>query len=85
MLGDIDPETTVFVLGLLELLMYGGTYDQGMRSYPSRVALALRTPGLGSANSEWSLSFHTVRGGIDPEDCRFSPRFVEVVNIWRDF
>ena len=43
-----------------------------MGSYPPRVALAPRTPG-------WV--FHAVRGGIDPGDCRFRPRFVRVVDM----
>ena len=30
---------------------------------------------------QWSWGFHTVRGGTDPEDHRFRPRFVEAVNL----
>ena len=40
------------------------------------MALALRTPGWG---------FHTVEGGIDPGDHRFRPRFVGIVDVWKDF
>ena len=29
--------------------------------------------------------FHTVRGGIDPEDHRSRPRFVGVLDVWKDF
>ena len=63
-------ETTVFVPGLSELQIYGNISDPGMRHYPPRVALALRTPGWG---------FHTVRSGVDSGDRRFRPRFVRVV------
>ena len=38
-----------------------------------------------SAISEWSWGFHTVRGDVDPEDHRFRPRFVELVDIWKHF
>ena len=55
--------------------MYGMIYDPGMGSYPPRVVLALRTPG-------WA--FRIVRGGIDPGDHRFRPRFVGVVYVWKD-
>ena len=40
------------------------------------MALALRTPGWG---------FHTVRGGINPGDHRFCPRFVGVADVRKDF
>ena len=55
--------------------MYGSSCDQGMRFYPPRVALALRILGWG---------FHTMGGGIDPGDHRFRPRFVGVVNVWKN-
>ena len=42
---------------------------------PPRVALAVRT-------SRWG--FHTVRGGIDPWANGFRPRFVGVVDMWKD-
>ena len=39
-----------------------------------------------SATSQWpGLDFHTMRGGIDPEDHRFRPRVVGVVDIWKNF
>lgn len=43
----------------------GGTEPQ---SYPSEVAII-----------QWDLSFHTMRGGIDSKDHRFSPRFVGII------
>ena len=46
--------------------MYGRISGPGMGPYLPRVALALRTPGY----------FRTVRGGIDPGNHRFRPRFV---------
>ena len=64
--------TTVFVPGLLGLYMHGRIYDAGMGLYPPRVVLALRI-------SDWG--FHTVRGGIDPGDHRFRPRFVRVGDV----
>ena len=51
-------------------------FDPGIGPRPPRVTLFLRTPG-------WS--FHTVRGGIDPGDHPFRPRFVGVVAVWKDF
>ena len=56
--------------------MYGNISDRGMGPYPPRVALALRTPGWG---------FDAVRGGIDPTRHRVRPRFVEVVEVLKDF
>ena len=56
--------------------MYGRISDWGMEPYPHRVALALRTPGWG---------FHTVRGGIKPDDHRFRSWFVGVADVWKDF
>ena len=37
------------------------------------------------SNHPVGLSFHTLRGGIDPGDLRFHPRVVEAVEIWKDF
>ena len=54
--------TTVFVPGLLKLYMYGNISDRGMGPYPSRMALALRTPSWG---------FHPLRGGMESGDHRF--------------
>ena len=68
--------TTVFVPDLMELQIYGRIYEPGMGPYPPRVAPAKRTPGWG---------FHTVRIGIDTDDHRFRPRFVEAANLCKDF
>ena len=73
--------TTVLVPGLSELLIYGGINDAGMGPYPPRVALVLRTPRWGLTRSQWSWGFYSVRGGIDPGDRRFSPRFIGVVHV----
>ena len=37
-----------------------------------------------SAITQWGRGFHTVRGGIDPENLFFRPRVVGVVEIWKD-
>ena len=58
--------------------MYGRISDPEMTTYPPQVALALRTPGWDLASSQWGWGFHTVRGGIDPGDHHFRPRFVEL-------
>ena len=47
-----------------------------MGPYLQRAALALLTPGWG---------FDAVRGGIDPARHRVRPRFVEVVEVLKDF
>ena len=47
--------------------MYVRISDLDMGPYPSRVVLALRTPGWG---------FHTVRSGIDPGGHCFRPRLL---------
>ena len=45
--------------------------------------------GAGTTNpsrstiSRWGWGFYTVRGGIDPGDRRFRPRFVGVVELWQ--
>ena len=35
--------------------------------------------------SRMGKGFHTVRGGIDPGDRYFRPRYVGVADIWKDF
>ena len=32
----------------------------------------------------WGWDFDTVRRGINPDDIRFRPRVVEVVDVWID-
>ena len=36
-------------------------------------------------SAPWYWGFHTLLGGIDLEDVRFRPRFVGVVDVWKDF
>ena len=38
------------------------------------------SPGQ-SAITQWDRGFHTLRGGIDPDDLRFRPRLVGVVEM----
>ena len=38
-----------------------------------------------SAICQWGWGFHILRSGIDPEDLRFRPRVVGVVDVWKDF
>ena len=48
--------------------------------------------GAGSTNEprsqseigRWGWVFHTVRGGINPDDIRVCPRFFGVVYVWMD-
>ena len=57
-----------------------------MRPYPSRVALAGSTKSrFGFSNKLGGLGFHTVRGVIDPGNRQFHPRFVVVVDLWKNF
>ena len=37
-----------------------------------------------SAIGKWDWGFHTVRGGVGPEELDFRPRVVGVVEIWKD-
>ena len=60
-------------MGVVEV---GKTSNPWIGPYPYRVALALQTPGWG---------FYTVRGGVDPGERCFYPRFVGVVDIWNEF
>ena len=53
-----------------------------MEPYPLGLALALRTP---ISDQPKGSGFHTVRGGIDPRGHQFRPRFVGVVDLWKDF
>ena len=47
--------------------------------------------GAGSTNPSQSVisqrvwGLHTVRGGIDPGDHRFRPRFVGGADVWKDY
>ena len=60
----------------VRVVMYGRISNPGTRPYPPRVKLASTNAGLG---------LHTVRGGIDSGDRRFRPRFVRVVDVWKEF
>ena len=64
--------------------MYERIYDPGMGYYRPRGALVLCTIPSQSAIGQWGWGFHTVRGGIDPGDRLFRPRFVGVVDVWND-
>ena len=49
---------------------------------------APRAGSMGPSQSEitqWGWGFHTLFGGIDPEDHRSRPGNVRVVEIWKDF
>ena len=35
--------------------------------------------------TQWGWGFHTARGGIDPWNLYFDLRFVEAVELWKDF
>ena len=56
----------------------------GIAYYPPRAAVAIRTPGWGSASSQWGWGFHTMRCGIDPGDHHFCRRVVGVIHAWKD-
>ena len=56
--------------------MNGRCSYPGMGFHPARGTLPLRTPGWG---------FHTEQGSINPENYRFHPQFVGVVDAWKDF
>ena len=64
--------------------MYGGISYPQTAYYPPRVALDLRNPGWDLARSQWGWGFHTVKGDVDPGYHRFHPRFVGVVDVWKD-
>ena len=64
--------------------MCGRVSGPGLGRYPPQVALALRIPQP-IGNQPVGLSFHPIRGGIDPGDHRFSLRFVGVVYVLKDF
>jgi len=54
-----------------------------MGRYPPRVEVAPRVSANQSSASGVG-GFHTVRGGIDPGDHCFCPRFVGTVEAWKD-
>ena len=64
--------------------MYGGISDPGMGSYRPQVALDLFSSPGQLAIGRWGWDFHTVRGGVDPEDHRFRLQVVGVLDVWRD-
>ena len=64
--------------------MCGRIYDPGMRPYPPRVRRTSTNPSQ-SAIGQCGWDIHTVRGGIDPGDHHFRPRFVGIVEVWQDF
>ena len=55
--------------------MYGNISDQRMRYYRPRVMLARRISGC---------ELHTMGVGMDPGNHHFRPRFVQVVDVWKD-
>ena len=71
---------TVFVPRLLDLYMYGGISDLGMRPCRPRMTLALFSSPSQSAIGRRGWGFHTVRCGFDPGDHRFRPPVVGVVD-----
>ena len=94
MRGGIDP-------GDLPLRSrYGRISDPGMGTYPPLVRRDLGIGPRGNSSNElapchmspsqsaitqWGWGFHTLRGGIDPDDLCFRPRNVGVVEIWKVF
>ena len=56
-----------------------------MGPYPPKVMeLAKLTNPSQSEISRWGWDFHTVRGGINPDDTRVRPRVVGVVDVWME-
>ena len=96
--GGIDPGDLRFrprVVGVVEVRKYSRSGDgnlsspgaAGPRRWPEG-QLSLRAGSMSpsqSAITRWGWDFHTLRGGIDPGDMCFRPRFVEVVKVWKDF
>ena len=83
MRGVIDPGNHRFRPRFVRVYMYGRISGQGLAPHPLRVALALRTQTNQQSDRGWG--FHTVRRGIDPGNHRFRPRFVGIVDVWKDF
>ena len=54
--------------------MDGRNFNAGMRNYLPRGVLALCTIPSRSTIGQWDWGFHTVRGGFDPGEHRFSPQ-----------
>ena len=83
--GPVSASTPMITVSRPRCLyMCGRIDDPGMEPYPPRVTLASRT----RANPRSARGvgvFHTMRGGIDPGDHRFRPRFDGVVHVWKDF
>ena len=55
-----------------------------MGPYPPEVKLAQYTNHNQSEIGRLGWDFHTVRGGINPDDIRVHPRVVGVVDVWMD-
>ena len=53
-----------------------------MGSYPPEVELAQHTNHSQSEIGRWGWDFHTVRGGINPDDILVRPRVVGVLDLW---
>ena len=50
----------------------------------NKVKLVQYTNPSQSEIDRWGWGFHTVRGGINPDDIRVHPRLVGVVDVWMD-
>ena len=96
--GGIDPGDLCFrprAVGVVDLWRYFTSGDKTLSSpgavEPRRWPEGQLSPRAASMNlsqvatSQLGWSFHALRGDIDPEDLRFRPRVIKVVEIWKDF
>ena len=75
--GPVDSGNSVYVPVLLELWLYGGTSDPGMRPYRPPVARAVIWSISQSAIGWWGWNFPNVRVGIHPRIIVFAPGLLE--------
>ena len=95
--GYVDPGNLRFrqrIVGVVEIWNVFKSGDETLSpgaAGPRRCPERELSPRAGSmtlsqlATSQWRWGFHTLRGGIDAGDLRFSPQVVGVVEIWKDF
>ena len=80
-----DPRKLGLLPRLMEVLeMWNDLWTEDGTLYPSEVELAQHTNDANQKIGRWGWDFHTVRGGINPNDIRVRPWVVGVVGVWMD-
>ena len=85
--GGVDPRKLGLLPRLVEVLEMWSDSGPGTGPYilPRWSWLNIRTIHMANQKiGRWGWNFHTVWGGINPDDIRVRPQVVGVVDVWMD-